>query len=307
MRNFELKTLMFFVLATIGMVTHGYEQADHFEPLNAQPEGELSLAPENVQQAPQPQFVIAEDGVHRISDHLSNQRPHHYYGFVALRGQDVLLELPNGEPEREIWKVEYNVKGDWETLNFRSKVFKGLSSGANVIVRVTPRVSEVRDDIPYVLTFGSYPVMKRYDLLDEPGVLRIPSGYTVPNWLATQIYKETVLEIEFVDTKGAPLKGGFALLELSYGKHEKSIKRVLVSDAQGLASERIELGRCDGGYEAQQFVDKQMGFNTWRSWYKVAGYHVRNVSLGSLEPNPKVFYLGHICTQRVQKTVAPRG
>lgn len=307
MKNFTMKILFFFALATMGMVATGQEINDNSEPISAQLGSDSSLALSGVQQGPQPQFVVADDGFHLISDHLNAQRPHHYYGFVALRGQDVLLGLPNGEPEQEAWKVEYNIEGDWEALNFRSKVFKGLAPGSNVIVRVTPRVTKAVNDIPYAITFGSYPVMKRYDLLDEPGVLRIPSGYTVPSWLATQIYKETVLEVEFKDTKGAPLKGGIAFLELSYGKGEKSIKRVLVSDAQGRASERIDLGRCYGGDEAQEFVDKQMGFNTWKGRYRVARYHIRNISLGSLEAKPHIYYLGHICRQRVQKTVAPRG
>lgn len=104
-----------------------------------------------------------------------------------------------------------------------------------------------------------------------------------------------------------PLQGGVVALELSFGKGEMSVTRVLVSGADGHASARIELGRCYGGHEAKDFVDKQKGFNTWKSWYRAGGYHIRNISLGVTAPKPHIFYIGHICTQRVQKTVAPRG
>ncbi|AAZ36823.1 hypothetical protein PSPPH_3918 [Pseudomonas savastanoi pv. phaseolicola 1448A] len=85
-------------------------------------------------------------------------------------------------------------------------------------------------------------------------MIRIPSGYTNPDWLATQIYKEAVFEARFTDTKGSPLEGGMAILDLSFGKAEPSIEHIAVSDATGFASQRIEFGRCYGGVEAQDFV-----------------------------------------------------
>lgn len=255
----------------------------------------------------QPKFIVAEDGVHLVRNALSDKNPIHYYGFVALRGQDVLLGLPRGEPEGEAWKVEYIVDGEWHPLNFRNKIFKDLKPGTDVIIRVSSKTGLISDAMPYVITFGSYPVMKKYDLLDEPGVLRIPSGYTEPGWLATQIYKEAELKVEFTDTKGAPLKGGIAVFELSFGKNERKETRTLVSGADGSATERINLGACYGGAEAMEFTDKDRGFNTWNSWYKVGRYYFGNFMLGTAAPRPHVYYLGHICTQKVQRTVAPRG
>lgn len=282
-------------------------QAVHQPEDVVQKQSDLLAKPADVEEAAQPLFTVIEDGVHLIKNVVNVKYPVHYYGFVVQRGQDVLIGLPNGEPEAEAWKVEYTVSGEWAPLNFRNKVLKDLQVGDNVIIRVSPRPNTLANEIPYTVSFGSYPVMKKYDLLDEPGVLRIPSGYTVPDWLATQIYKEAVLNVEFSDTKGAPLKGGIAVFELSFGKNEKSETRVLISGADGTASERIHLGACYGGYEAKEFTDKNRGFNTWKSWYRVGGYHVRNILLETAPPNPHRFYLGHICTQRVQKTVAPRG
>lgn len=304
----KLENLAIFALLALGVNASATAQTEDKAGLLAdlhKPEILASL--EKVQQVVKPKFVVADDGINYVSDHLTAQHPVHYYGFVALRGQDVLFNIMTGNPEQKAWKVEYNVGGDWESINFQSKVFNDLKPGANVIVRVSPRDTALKESLPYTLAFGSYPVLTHYDLLDEPGVLRIPSGYTEPHWLTTQIYKETVLNVKFTDTKGTPLKGGMAFLELSFGENERSETRLLVSGADGTASERLDLGRCYGGYEAKEFEDKSMGFNIWKSWYKVGGYRIRNVLLGELAATPHIYYLGHICTQRVQKTVAPRG
>ncbi|MDC3743248.1 hypothetical protein KDL21_19670 [Pseudomonas syringae pv. syringae] len=103
------------------------------------------------------------------------------------------------------------------------------------------------------------------------------------------------------------MEGGMAILDLSFGKKEASTRHILVSGADAFASERIEFGRCYGGAEAQDFVHAQRGFNTWRSNYRVARYFVSNFSLGLITAMPHIFYMGHICTQTVLRTVAPRG
>ncbi|MEO6677768.1 MAG: hypothetical protein ABIO21_10360, partial [Pseudomonas sp.] len=63
-------------------------------------------------------------------------------------------------------------------------------------------------------------MLQRYDLHDEPGVIRIPSGRTEPGWLATQVYKEALLEVKFTDTKGTALEGAIADFLLRMDKHE---------------------------------------------------------------------------------------
>ncbi|WP_032703159.1 hypothetical protein [Pseudomonas syringae] len=247
------------------------------------------------------------DKLHSVVDVLTDKHPVHYYGFVSHRGQDVLLYTPVGDPVTNEWKTEYYEKGEWVAQTLETKVFKDLAPGAEVIIRVTPRNSLVGGRLPYTFRLGSYPVLKNYELLDEPGVIRISSGYTNPGWLATQIYKEAIFEARFTDTKGAPLEGGMAILDLSFGKGEPSIEHVVTSNADGFVSQRIEFGRCYGGVEAQDFVHTQRGFNTWRSHYRVAGYTVHNFSLGPMTATPHIFYMGHICTQTVLRTVAPRG
>ncbi|WP_122663715.1 hypothetical protein [Pseudomonas viridiflava] len=257
------------------------------------------------QQLSEPKFSVLEDKLHSLNDALTSRYPVHYYGFVSQRGQDVILMFPGSNPTTQAWKVEYYENGNWVAHNLPSKVFSNLEPGAELIIRVTPGNQQHGASIPYSLSFGSYPVLKKYDLHDEPGVIRIPSGYSEPGWLATQLYKEALLEVKFTDTKDAPLEGGEAVFVLKF-EAEEAIMLRLFSNADGAASGQIKLGRCYGGAQAQDFVDKQRGFNTWRSFYKAGGYFVHNQSLGNTTATPHWFNLGHICTQTVVRTIPPR-
>ncbi|WP_235181201.1 hypothetical protein [Pseudomonas syringae] len=304
-------TYFFSILLTMALASGSYANTDSEIAVGVE-NNEADDIKEAVQAGPgqevsEPRFTILTDKLHSIVDVLTSKYPVHYYGFVSHRGQDVLLYSPVGDPVTNPWKTEYYENGEWVAQTLETKVFTKLDPGAEVIIRVMPRNSWVESNLPYTVRLGSYPVLKSYELLDEPGVLRIPSGHTEPQWLATQIYKETVLEVKFIDTKDSPLEGGMAIFGMSFGKNDVQVKRILISGSDGFASERIALGRCYGGVEALDFVDKQMGFNTWRSYYKTALYFVQNLSLGPVTATPHVFYLGHICTQTVLRTVAPRG
>lgn len=261
--------------------------------------------PEMTQELAEPRFLILQDKFHHMTDSLTNRHPIHYYGFVAARGQDVLLALLDGNPAIQLWKVEYYENGVWILQNTNTKVFSKLAPGAELIIRVSPRHPGKEKNISYSINFGSNPVLKSYDLHDEPGVIRIPSGYSEPSWLATQAYKEAFLDAKFTDTTGAPLEGGLIEFTLRF-KGGDPTKLLLLSDANGSVSKRIELGRCYGGAEARDFVDKHTGFNTWRTYYKVAGYTTQNLSAGTASEMPHAYYLGHICTQRLIQTVRPR-
>ncbi len=258
------------------------------------------------QQLSEPKFSVLEDKLHSLNDALTSRHPVHYYGFVSQRGQDVILMFPGGNPTTQAWKVEYYENGNWVAHNLPSKVFSNLEPGAELIIRVTPGNHQHGASIPYSLNFGSYPVLQKYDLHDEPGVIRIPGGYSEPGWLATQVYKEALLEVKFTDTKGAPLEGGVAIFGLARGTEHAPIKKILLSDKDGLASRKIELGRCHGGKQASDFVHKQQGFNTWRSYYLVGDYFIHNWLSGTAVNTAPIFKLGHICTQRLIHTVRPR-
>lgn len=258
------------------------------------------------QEFAEPKFIVLEDKLHSINDSLTTRHPVHYYGFVAKRGQDIILGFHGDNPVKNAWKVDYYQDGEWHTENMKTKVFTGLKTEAEVIIRVMPRHPEKRTNIAYSLNFGSYPVLKKYDLHDEPGVIRIPSGYTEPGWLATQVYKEALLEVKFEDTKGAPLEGGVALFGLTRGKEYEPIRHILYSDANGMASRKVVLGRCDGGKVAQDFVHSQQGFNTWRSHYIVGDYFTHNFLSGKAINTSHTFQLGHICKQQLVQTIRPR-
>ncbi|WP_122671498.1 hypothetical protein [Pseudomonas viridiflava] len=253
----------------------------------------------------EPKFTVLPDKLNSGMDSLTNTSPVHYYGFVSERGQDVLLHSPGGDPASKAWRVEYYENKEWVVQRTATKVFSNLSPGASVIVRITAGHQVIPNEIAYSLVLGSYPVLKSFDLFDEPGVIRIPSGYTEPNWLATQVYREALLEVRFTDTKGVALEGGVAGFGLRFVQGEMNVEDVFVSDANGLISQRIKLGQCYGGRQAKDFVHKQMGFNTWRSHYKVGGYVVTNYYLNPLPQMSDWLFLGHICDQTVLKTVAP--
>jgi hypothetical protein len=263
----------------------------------------ISEATESVSPAENagPRFSVLEDRLYQLSDSLTGAQASHYYGFVAQRGQDVLLNVFKGDAPTSSWKVEYYENGDWVAQTLSTKVFSNLAPGAEIIIRVTPRTPNNAYPVNYALAFGSYPVLQKYDLHDEPGVIRIPVGHTVPDWLATQIYKEALLEVKFTDTKGAPLAGALAVFLLRFNEDDLTIGRNLISGPDGAASQLIDIGRCDGGYEALEFEHVQRGFNTWKTHYKVGGYYVMNALSG--DDKLRQFYLGHICSQKVQKTI----
>lgn len=254
----------------------------------------------------QPRFTVLPDKVSSIADRLSKENPVHYYGFVALRGQDILLSAPgDAMPYKKPWKIEYRENDEWKQLTSEEVVFSGLQPGHEMIVRVSPAVTGETPDGSYNLAFGSLPVLK-YDLHDEAGVIRIAGGRTVPAWLATQAYKQALLDVRFTDSKNAPLAGAVVNFSLGYHKQMRpAINFSLISDEKGQASKMVELGRCTGGYEAENFVHKQQGFNTWKSHYLVGGYSVSNALRSSKAKQPHVFFLGHICSQKLVKSVRP--
>jgi hypothetical protein len=294
------------ILATFGFlsVANATNQAD--DALSTSAPDNVTASSTEHQDTAQPKFEVLRDKLNLINDALTGRHPVHYYGFVAQRGQDVLLKIPSAYPPNEPWKVEFYEKGEWNVQNSDIKVFSKLEPGAEIIVQVTPRSSLTQPNMPYSINFGSYPVLQDYNLHDEPGVIRIPSGRTEPAFLQTQVYKEALLDIKFTDTKGTPLEGGTAVLGLKHPEDQSSIRVVLVSDAGGVASRKIELGRCYGGFEAPEFVHRQRGFNTWKSHYKVGQYFVYNWSTTNAIQSPRWLYIGHICSQQVMQTVRPR-
>lgn len=80
----------------------------------------------------------------------------------------------------------------------------------------------------------------------------------------------------------------------------------VTSDEHGVATKVVNFDRCAGGHEAQDYVRYDHGVNTWRSYYYVGVYVFSNFLLGAqgnVEANKDFRLFGHICKQRLIKSV----
>lgn len=250
-------------------------------------------------------FTDLSDQVHVLQQIPKSATAVHYYSFTAVRGQMVLL-AHSGDGQRAAFKVEYLTGDKWEELVGDSRIFSGLGANGSVIVRVMSKIDVPRTSAAYRLILGSYPVLKKYELHDEVGVNRIPTGHTQPSWFWTQGYTQANLEAYFTDSVGAPLKG--AVGRFTLGLSESRLKPVVeevVSNHQGKVKTSITFGRCTGGHEALDHVTYHLGTHTWRSYYYVGGYTFSNALLGpaaDADAAQDLRLFGHICRQQLIKT-----
>jgi len=244
----------------------------------------------------QPVFSVLADKVHDVSARLNSSASEHYYGFTALRGQDVLLDMKG----QQHIKVERHVGGTWTSVtDLGRNTLRGLTPGEEIIIRVTHNQAMPYTDGQYSLVLGSYPVLKEFKFHDEETVLRIPYGHAYPEWLPTQAYRQARIEVRFTDTTGAALEGGLADFVLGFGGYRAPIHVVLSSNNEGKASQLIEFGPCEGGAQARDFVNYSGGYNnTWRSYYRVGSYVIFDSRLG-VPVNPEGYKLAHICYQKL--------
>jgi hypothetical protein len=240
--------------------------------------------------------TVLADRIHQISRSLEGMSAVHLYSFTSIRGQNVLLAIPSAQGFNSVWKVEHRQDGgEWRLkTNQGAEIFTSLHPGARLDVRVSRVAGNDLENTDYHLVFGSAPRMN-YDLHHEDGLLRVPYGRTDPPMLATQAFKQSLLEVEFTDSKAYPLEGGVAYFELRHQDPERSISRTLVSDASGKAQELLQFGTCEGGRAAEYFVHRHNGRNTWATRYKVGKYFAANVLLEHLADKPHVYDFGHIC------------
>ncbi|RMQ99081.1 hypothetical protein ALP94_03263 [Pseudomonas savastanoi pv. glycinea] len=244
----------------------------------------------------EPVFNVLTDKVHTVGARLNSAVSEHYYGFTAVRGQDVILDLKS----QQHIKVERHAGGAWVPVTVKGIiVLKNLKPGEEIIIRVTHNQAVAFSGGQYSLVFGSYPVLKDFDLNPEENVLRIPYGYSDPAWLPGQAHKQATAIVQFTDTTGAPLEGGIVAYGLKFGGgYRKDISGGLVSDVEGKASGLVEIGTCQGGDQARDFVDYRQGYNnTWRTNYRVERYYYLNYLAGGALSEKYNF--GHICHQRL--------
>lgn len=240
--------------------------------------------------------TILPDRLNHIIRRLEGMSAVHLYSFTSIRGQNVLVATPLAQGLNSVWKVEYRQDGgEWRLkANQGAEVFTSLQPGAKLDIRVSRVADNDLDNTDYHIVFGSAPRMN-YDLHHEDGLLRVPYGRTEPPMLATQAFKQSLLEVEFTDSKAYPLEGGVAYFELRLQDPERSITKTLVSDASGKAQELLQFGTCEGGKAAEYFVHRHNGRNTWATRYKVGKYFAANQLLEHLADKPHVYDFGHIC------------
>ncbi|MBC3949971.1 hypothetical protein [Pseudomonas folii] len=280
----------------LGMVVSAVISAGpHSAWAQAVPEGSATQTT-TTPEMEEPVFNVLTDKVHTLGTRLNSAVSEHYYGFTAVRGQDVILDLKS----QQHIKVERHVGGAWELVTVKGmSVLKNLKPGEEIIIRVTHNQAVAFNGGQYSLVFGSYPVLKDFNLKGEENVLRIPYGYSIPEWLPGQAHKEATLEVQFTDTAGAPLEGGTVGFVLGFnGNYKPLISFVLSSDQDGRALKLVELGRCEGGNEARDFVNYSKGYNnTWRTHYRIGQYVVVNELAG--RDQSATYAFGHICNQRL--------
>ncbi len=244
----------------------------------------------------EPVFNVLTDKVHIINARLNSAAAEHYYGFTALRGQDVILDLKSGQAI----KVERHIDGAWTLITDKGiNTLKNLKAGEEIIIRVTHHQATPFGAGQYSMVFGSYPILKKFDLQGEGNVLRIPYGYSEPAWLPGQAHKEASVMAQFTDSTGVPLEGGVVSYGLKLdGDDRENMTGTLISDNQGKASILLNIGTCQGGVQARDFVDYSQGYNnTWRTDYRVGHYVFQNFLAGSSVSAKYKF--GHVCDQRL--------
>jgi hypothetical protein len=244
----------------------------------------------------EPVFNVLTDKVHDINARLNSAASEHYHGFTSVRGQNVILDLRG----QQHIKVERHVGGAWTLVtNNGLNILTNLTPGEEIILRVTHNQAAAFGGGQYSMVFGSYQVLKKFDLQGEGNVLRIPYGYSEPEWLPGQAHKEVTVTAEFTDTTGAPLEGGLVAFGLKFdGGYRENITGKLVSDHEGQASTLLEIGACQGGNEARDFVDYSQGYNNkWRTSYRLGNYVFQNPLTG--DSVSASYKFGHICHQRL--------
>lgn len=252
-------------------------------------------------------LTVLSDQTHVLDAVLKSKTAVHYYSFTSVRGQDVLVSNAPGVSGPPFWELEYFDGANWLKKPDSEDKFSSLMPGTEVLIRVIHRADAPFSGRPYHLAIGSYPVLKDFEFSDEIGVNRIPSGYTEPSWLWTQGYTQGILKARFTDSVGAPLKGAVGRFVLSLKESRiRPVVEEVISDEHGVVTKVVNFERCAGGHEARDYVSYNHGTNTWRSYYYVGGYVFSNFLLGAkgeVEANKDLRLFGHICNQRLIKSV----
>jgi hypothetical protein len=252
----------------------------------------------------EPEFTVLPDKFSVLKGTLDADSEGHYYGFTALRAQQVLasgiyppsvqFEIHDGDKWNE---VPSGV--DW--------VLRTPKPGQDIIARFTNKKGFPKaESAQYGLHFGSFPQVTRTRLKDQPvGMARIPPDAAPLGPLSTQGISYVMLEIDMADSTGKALEGGYAQLYIDLpNSNMPKVQRLFATDASGKIRERIEIGRCQGGQDALPFVEKNRGRNLWRTQFYKGDWSVHNLFAPTKGPYKTHFDsgdIGHICYQHLVK------
>jgi len=270
------------------------------------------LTPLVPQETTKPVHTALPDKLNHIVSSITSATGVHYYSFKAVRGQKLLVAWNEGVAVPPSVQFEYYSNGQWNAKQLVGPlVFSSIKAGQELVVRFSHK-----QDMPFVpgqkydIFIGSYPVLKRYELKGEPGVLKIPSGYSDLSWNAVQAYTDVTMEGFFTDTKDFPLEGAVARLKVELDQSRiPLINHDATSDSTGKILALVTMGRCAGGYEARDFTHYDHGSNTWRSYYYEGSWLIYNKLLGReslLEAYADKGNIGHICKHRLIQSIRAR-
>lgn len=249
--------------------------------------------------------VALSDALHVKREVLASPDDVHYYSFIAVRGQKVVVARAPDFIDEVFWDIELLDSGEWKPLPETTMVFSGLVPGSEIQIRVSYKKGAVFIPQPYGIVFGSYPVLKEFKLRDRYGIKRIPSGHTQPSFLPVQGYTEANIEAYFVDSLDTPLKGALGRLDMSLAESRiKPFFKDVVSDENGKINEVVSFERCYGGRESDE-INWFYGPGIWRSYYYVGRYRFTSVvseQHGSAEASEDDQVFGHICQHRKIKS-----
>ncbi|GAB7531675.1 hypothetical protein PS3A_40890 [Pseudomonas sp. 3A(2025)] len=243
-----------------------------------------------------PVETVLEDRVHQIGNALESTAAVHQYSFTSVRGQNVLLAIPDARSYGKQWRLEYRIDGgEWKAKRWNGpEKIERLAPGATVEVRVMAVEGVQFDKAEYGLVFGSFPHM-HYDFHNEKGFIPIPHGRTDPAFLGTQALTEALLEVSFTDSKAHPLEGGVVAFYFKPNSKVGGKTTGYTSDSSGKISELIKFSGCEGGFYAEPFIHVNNGRNTWATRYEVGDYDALNVLPGAHADKPYKYKFGHIC------------
>ncbi|GAB7531677.1 hypothetical protein PS3A_40910 [Pseudomonas sp. 3A(2025)] len=243
-----------------------------------------------------PVATVLEDRIHQISNALESVTAVHHYSFTSVRGQNVLLAIPDVRSYGKQWRLEYRIDGgEWKAKRWNGpEKMERLAPGATVEVRVMAAEGVQFEKAEYGLVFGSYPHMN-YDFHHQQGFMPIPYGLSDPAFLATQALTEAQLEVTFTDSKKHPLECGVVAFYFEPNSNIGGKTTNYTSDSAGKVSELIKFSGCEGGHYAQPFIHVNNGRNTWATRYEKGSYEALNVLPGIHADKPHLYNFGHIC------------